>query len=92
MFAKSSFVCESKICRQTGIARFLLWFTDAYIKNIFIKLIFKTFTFREFKKTGPNILSRSGIRTCSLCLLFRLAHLAKTVFSVWNKSHWWSNG
>jgi len=33
MFAKSSFVCESKICRQTGIARLLLWFTDAHIKN-----------------------------------------------------------
>jgi hypothetical protein len=23
-------VCESKIRRQTGVARFLLWFTDAY--------------------------------------------------------------
>ena len=36
------------------------------------------------------MLSRSGI--LSLCLLFRLAHLAKTVFSVWNKSHRWRNG
>jgi hypothetical protein len=29
-------VCESKIRRQTGVARFLLWFTEAYMKNIFI--------------------------------------------------------
>jgi hypothetical protein len=36
--------CESKIRRQTGFARFLSGLiTEAYIKNIFVKLIFKTF-------------------------------------------------
>ena len=27
-----------------------MWFTDAYIKNIFVKLIFKTFTLEISKK------------------------------------------
>jgi hypothetical protein len=42
------------------------------------------------KKAGPHILSRSRIR--SLCLLVRFADLAKTVFSVRNKSHRCCNG
>jgi hypothetical protein len=87
----SSFVCESKIRRQTGVSRFLLWFTDAsiknwcwkiliriteaYIKNMFIKLIFKTFTLDN---------KRKQVRI--------LAHLVKTVFSVRYKSDRWSNG
>jgi len=59
-----------------------MWFTEAYIKTIFVKLIFKTFILENSKEKGPNILHRHGIR--SLCLLFRSAHLAKTVFSVRN--------
>ena len=55
-------------------------FTEAYIKNIFVKLIFKTFVLENSKEKGSNILLRPGI--CSLCLLLRSAHLAKTFFSV----------
>jgi len=42
------------------------------------------FTLENSKKKDPNILSRPGIRR--LGLLFRLAHLTKTAFSVRNKS------
>ena len=38
MFTKSSFVCES---RQNGVARFLLWLTDAYIKNWCCKILIR---------------------------------------------------
>jgi hypothetical protein len=29
---------------KTGVEKILVWFTETYIKNIFVKLIFKTFT------------------------------------------------
>jgi len=57
-----------------------MWFTEAYIENIFDKLIFKIFNLENSEKKCPNILPRPGI--CSLCLLLRSAHLDKTVFSV----------
>jgi hypothetical protein len=60
-----------------------MWFTEAYIKNIFFQLIFKTFTLENSKKKGQNILPRPGRH--SFCLLFRSVHLAKRVFSVQNK-------
>ena len=59
-----------------------MWFTEAYIKNMFVKLIFKLFTLENSKKKCPNTLPRPGIR--SVCL-FRSAHLANTVFPVRNK-------
>jgi hypothetical protein len=59
-----------------------MWFTEAYIKNMFVKLIFKSFTLENSKKKGPNTLPRPGIR--SVCL-FRSAHLVNTVFPVRNK-------
>ena len=55
----------------------VLWFTDAYINNIFVKLILK-----NSKRKGPNTLPRTGI--LSLDPFFRSAHLAKTDFSVRN--------
>jgi hypothetical protein len=63
--------------------KILKWFTEAYIKNILVKLIFKTFTLENSKKKGLHILPRPGI--CNFCLLFRSTHLTKTVFSVHNK-------
>jgi hypothetical protein len=56
-----------------------MWFNEVYIKNIFVKLIFKIFTLENSKKKGHNILPKPGIR--SLCLLLRSDHLVKTVFS-----------
>ena len=100
MFAQSGFVhCESKIRRQIGVARFccglpmhilktgaerlLCGLLKHILKLFFVKLIFKTFTLEISKKKGLNILPRPGIR--SICLLFRSAHLNKTVFSFRNK-------
>jgi hypothetical protein len=54
-----------------------MWFTEAFIKNIFFKLIFKTFTLENSKKKGQNILPRPGIH--SFCLLFRSVHLAEKI-------------
>jgi hypothetical protein len=48
-----------------------MWFTEAYIKTILVKLIFKTFTIENSKKKGQNILPRPGIHS----LLFRLVHI-----------------
>jgi hypothetical protein len=48
-----------------------MWLTEAYIKTILVKLIFKTFTLENSKKKGQNILPRPGIHR----LLFRLAHI-----------------
>jgi hypothetical protein len=48
-----------------------MWLTEAYIKTILVKLIFKTFTLENSKKKGQNILPRPGIRS----LLFRLVHI-----------------
>ena len=68
---RSRFLCGLPMhILKTSVERFL------YIKNIFDKLIFKT---RELKKKGMNISPRPGI--CSLCLLFRSVHLAKSFFS-----------
>jgi hypothetical protein len=80
-----------KFCRlwkqdllSNGHCKILMWYTEAYIKNSFVKLKKKDIYLREFKvKKGLNILHRPGIRTH--CLLFRSVHLAKTVFSVQNK-------
>jgi hypothetical protein len=58
--------------------KIIMWFTEAYIKIIFVKSIFKIFTLEISNKNGPNILPRPGIR--NLYLLFLSAHLAKTVF------------
>jgi hypothetical protein len=35
--------------------KILKWFTEAYIKNILVKLIFKTFTLENSKKKGLHI-------------------------------------
>ena len=48
-----------------------MWFTEAYIKTILVKLIFKTFTIQNSKKKGQNILARPGIHS----LLFRVVHI-----------------
>ena len=48
-----------------------MWFTEAYIKTILVKLIFKIFTLENSKKKGQNILPRPRIHS----LLFRLAHI-----------------
>lgn len=53
-------------------------FTEAYINNIFDKLIFKKFILENSKTKVPNILPRPEIG--SLCLLFRSVHLAKSFF------------
>jgi hypothetical protein len=37
-----------------------MWFTEAYIKNIFVKLILKIFTFENSNGKGQNILPRPG--------------------------------
>jgi hypothetical protein len=37
-----------------------MWFTEAYIENIFDKLIFKTFILKNSEKKCPNILPRPG--------------------------------
>ena len=71
--------CESKICRQTGVARFLCGLLvhilktgverflcglmKHVLKNIFVKLIYKTFTLENSNKKGPNILPRPGYVT-----------------------------
>ena len=60
-----------------------MWFIKAYIKIIFVKLIFKIFALEITKKKGPNILPRPGIH--SLYLLSWSTYLAKTVFSNRNK-------
>jgi hypothetical protein len=51
--------------------KILMWFTEAYIKTVLVKLIFKTFTIENSKKKGQNILPRPGIHS----LLFRLAYI-----------------
>jgi hypothetical protein len=38
----------------------LMWFTEAYIKNIFVKLILKIFTLENSNGKGQNILPRPG--------------------------------
>jgi hypothetical protein len=43
------------------------WFTEAYIKNFLVKLIFKTFTLENSKKKGLHILPRPGI--CNFCAI-----------------------
>jgi hypothetical protein len=43
-----------------------MWFTEAYIKNIFVKLFLKIFTFENSNGKGQNILPRPG--GCSLGL------------------------
>jgi hypothetical protein len=76
-------ICHCGIL-SNGHCKILMWYTEAYIKNSFVKLKKKDIYLREFKvKKGLNILHRPGIRT--LCLLFRSVHLAKTVFSVLKK-------
>ena len=37
-----------------------MWFTEAYIENIFNKVIFKTFILKSAEKKCPNILPRPG--------------------------------
>ena len=37
-----------------------MWFTEAYIENIFNKVIFKTFILKNAEKKCPNILPRPG--------------------------------
>ena len=64
--------CESKIRSQIGVARLccgllihilkLKWFIEAYVKIIFVKLIFKIFTLEISKKKGPYIFPRQGIQ------------------------------
>ena len=39
-----------------------MWFIEAYIKIIFVKLIFKIFTLKISKKKGPYIFPRQGIQ------------------------------
>ena len=53
---------------KTGVERFVCSLLQLILNNIFVKLIFKTFTLENSKKKGPNIFPRPGIR--SLCLLF----------------------
>ena len=75
--------CGSKIRRQTGIAKFLSGLLK-HILKIFGQINFQDIYFREFKeKRSAYILPRPEI--CNFCLLFRSAHLTKTVFSVHNK-------
>jgi hypothetical protein len=81
-------VCWKHIIQMVTRANFVedklivLWFTDEYINNIFVKLILKIFALENSKRKGPNTLPRTGI--LSLDPFFRSAHLAKTVFSVRN--------
>jgi hypothetical protein len=58
-----------------------MWFTEAYIKNIFVKLIFKIFTLENSKKKGLNILLRPGKRSL-LSIVLVSSYIVKTVFSV----------
>jgi hypothetical protein len=60
-----------------------MWFTEAYIKNIFVKLILKIFTFENSNGKGQNILPRPG--RCSLGLFFRPVHLAKSLLLMHEK-------
>jgi len=56
-----------------------MWFTEAYIKTILVKLIFKTFTLENSKKKGQNILPRPGIHS----LLFGwLIYIQESFFSM----------
>jgi len=45
-----------------------MWFNEACIKNIFVKLIFKTFTLENSNKKGPNILPRPGYVAFAYCI------------------------
>jgi hypothetical protein len=70
---------------KTGVERFLylIRFTEAYIKNIFVRLILKIFTLENSNGKGQNILPRSGI--CSFGLLSRPVHLAKSLLLMHEK-------
>ena len=59
---------------KTGVARFLCGLLKHILKNIFVKLIFKTSTLENSKKKGPNILPRPGIRSLCLNCSGRLIH------------------
>jgi hypothetical protein len=50
---------------KTGIERFLCGLLQHILKNIFVKLLFKTFTLENSKKKGSNIFPRPGIRSLS---------------------------
>jgi len=71
-----------------------MWFTEAHIKIIFVKLIFKTFTLEISKKKGPNILPRPGIRNLYLLFtsssqdsLFSPEQIARYISSVEKKNN-----
>jgi hypothetical protein len=52
---------------KTGVERFLsCGLLQHILENIFVKLIFKTFTLENSKKKGPNILPRSAANMLSI--------------------------
>ena len=58
-----------------------MWFIEAYVKHIFVKLIFKTFTLENSKKNGPNILPIDPEYVAELYCSVRLIYSQDSLFS-----------